>query len=229
MSYKGFDLEKLKRMASSSNERSTAEGGWLQVEFDEPAALRILPQVDGDHIIQHHLHPLRLSKNQYAWTLDDKRRLITCRAVHEEDRCPVCELEKWCIDNGETQFAEAIKIQKKNYCAIIDRQDDQIKFLSITPGGLASLLRVLGKKGDIFDPKKGYDLILTKTGNPKNSFSIRYNFIADAKPSPIGLDEWEEKTPKIKDQIFVMKEAEIMKCIQENLGTLLPLDKVFKK
>ena len=149
-----------------------------------------------------------------------KGTMVVCPKTHGEDKaCPVCELSseikklsKKKDDNYDKQAKSCYRKKRVYYDALPREEDpttysqdedgkwinadgDESKPVKVLATGLGVYKDLLGiicdpEYGDITDPEKGLDIIITKSGS--GQFDTKYDVKTVRKESPIGFGKWEE-------------------------------------
>ncbi len=141
---------------------------------------------------------------------------FACPSKHGERACKVCEYVSSLRATGnEVDKEKAFKLSatKMVYCAIIDRANpgagpqvlDKISYKKYETELLA-LRKNPVAGGDFTDPATGFDLVLVKTGQLKDT---RYSIMASRVSTPLGNEEWLKNIPSLDRFAEPLSDAEI--------------------
>lgn len=213
----GLNISKLaERLAqlNSGGKQQTSSLSFLSIK-DGRNVVRILPgKGESDFATEVWVH-YGVGKSEQ----NKNGTMVVCPTTKGENQsCPVCELSKQLRslskkkdDNYDKQSKQLYR-KKRVYFNAISREEDlsnyefvEDKWKNKESGDEESPVKVLGtgigiykdilslivdpEYGDITDPVKGLDLIITKSGS--GQFNTEYDVKTVRKESAIGFDGWE--------------------------------------
>jgi hypothetical protein len=127
--------------------------------------------------------------------------MVVCRKASGED-CAVCDFIDALYNTKQKEdesLAKRMGASSRYYFNVIDRSveegDEGYGEVLVYGAGTTVFQDILGiivdpDYGDITDPEKGYDIIITKSGS---GLKTEYKTNARPKQTPIGVDGWESK------------------------------------
>jgi hypothetical protein len=194
---KGLSDKVKERMARLKGNIKTGGGGgklFLRTKGVDDFCLRILP-VD----LENEDPFLEVGNHWIGGNNDGKG--FNCPQVLSGKDCPLCHMSEYLAEvaetDGEEKLARALKVRKRAYFKVIDREneDDGIRVWQAPITAAEQLLDIMGKRGDITDPEDGRDFDVSKSEG-KNGFT-EYKVVQDDSSS-LSEDE-KQQTSWIKE------------------------------
>ncbi|NJN70646.1 MAG: hypothetical protein HC801_10465 [Nitrospira sp.] len=172
------------------------------------------------------------SKRQ-GFELDGERHAITCERHHGDGNCVACTVADWCIANGQSGLGKTLQAKAQYYLNLILVEENR----QVVWGAPQSAVKLLADYVDskhwggwsIFDPKKGHNCEVERTGNPNTLSSIKYKVTIDPKASAIALDGWEDGATDLMGLIVHMPYEDSCRAMEENLSDVLPIKEILRK
>lgn len=223
---------------SGSGSGSGGPNAWVRWPgYNEPHILRFLPPYgDTDQIwVPHCTHYKQIGENRGGWEgLDGsgRARAITCNEYHDQGSCPVCELVRYCEERG--QDVKGIKAKVQWLTNVIF--DGEVQVWGSTPVSVIEELIALADSKHfglkIFDPKKGRDMEINRTGEVMANgraklSSIKYT-VLPLSPSVIKVPNWQEDMKVLSNFIKFYSEDAIIQVLEAQIGDYLPVEACFR-
>ena len=239
-SYRGVDMGKLAKISGYATDRGQSE--WVKFEDNEPLLLRFLPihmvfpdlEVPGVEHVTHAKEPYPSSNPN--WKIGDYSRQITCLRAHTEDtECPICKLGEYLEEEGEqdSNLYKGILPSKRILFNVVEIDPKSgkgtIKILGMRGSVFTSFKKLIARVGDVFDPKKGFNLVITreKEGRGPTRYTVSTDPEGRTPLSAIkGIDNWQKQCRNPEEFISVMEPQEILAVLLENLPDQ-PISEIF--
>lgn len=235
------NMSRLESFTFFTGKGKSTKGAWLDIPFNDPQVIRILPPVFGQDfwMTEHVFHPCNVGGRRGGWTFKGEQgeynAMITCLDEYGKGPCPIDELIEWLEsdEDGDTSVAEGLYVQKKYIMNVV--HEGTIKLWGATPGAAKNIkvaCDALAKKkaslADISHPVTGRDIIVTKNGNPKDPKSARYA-VTLGDQEKLDFPGWENKAFDIGNAIRFLERPIILEAMVRNLGGLVPIKDIFGK
>lgn len=208
----GVDLEKMKRRMDEIQRRKEGGGDKYFKSVEGKNRIRILPPKgeDGDFCKEARLH-YGLSEKPFGCPRDLGKE------------CPACNLARKLFkstDPGDVQLARKLNAKLRFYCNVIDRksEDPKPQIFSFGPMIHDQVLAYFADDewGDITDAKKGYDLIIERTGT---DLETKYTIRTAKEPSAVeDIKALMKKYHDLDEEISYLDEDEINEVLQGAAG-----------
>jgi len=212
-----LNIEKLKERLAQLNSKGNGGSsmGFLTIA-DGRNVLRVLPALNDDDFFYKEVYVhYGVGKTEQ----NPKGTMVVCPTTDGDGKpCPVCQLSKAYKDASKAKDdqydkeSRSLWRKKRVYYNAIGRdenlsdykknsegkwvnakgeEENPVKVLGTGVGILKDILGIIcdPEYGDITDPEKGLDLIITKSGT---GFNTNYDVKTVRKESPIGFEFWKE-------------------------------------
>jgi hypothetical protein len=190
--------------------------------------IRILPPwgptAEGVFYLEGGLH--------YGFKIGGQDRAIPCKVVSNKGPCPICELHDALVATDDEDYKgliSRIRVKKKFWVNVIEKdpKSGEVKgeTVQMFGGNKKFIDAVMGAMddedyGDITDPTEGHDLIIERVGTTMTD--TRYEYRVKPNPSPIGLEDWQNKMHKLDAEVLEwMSWDEMVSHLKANCGDAL--------
>jgi hypothetical protein len=152
---------------------------------------------------------------------EDRNRAYPCFKDWKGQRCPACdaisELKK--VDGGQ-KIIKAMSIRTKCYVNLIDRRvgEDKVFIYGFSPKVMNEILSYDEDEdyGDITHPKKGFDVVLERTGS-----GLLTKYAIRIKPKPIAVGKFGELYDLDAEVPNIVTPYEMAEMLAKQYGELL--------
>ncbi len=177
--------------------------------------IRILPPYSDEGVWMYEL------ALHYGFTdAEDRKRAYPCMRQWKQEKCPACdaiaELKK--VDGG-SKAADRLRARSKYYVNLIDRRvgEDKVFIYGFSGKMMNEILSYDDDEdyGDLTNPKKGFDIILEKTGS---GLTTRYAIRIKPKSTPAGdFPDLFDLEAEVPNEITAREMADLLQKQYEEL------------
>jgi len=151
---------------------------------------------------------------------------IACLAKNFTQPCPICKRVQELRETkspADDEAAKQLSAKQRIYAVVVNmnKPDDGVRLYEFGETVYRPLLAYLDPKSggvDIFDPTKGYNVIINRVGTGQQNTKYTVRIPPGAQPCPIANMSWLEHAPNLVD-FMKMPPAEKIAALLEGRDT----------